>query len=313
MPTSKPKPEPVPVVDDPIVVSWSEIDAFRQCPFKHHLQYRQRWTSPVTPPALATGISWHSILEAHYLSLVAKRERDTQEQAKQSALLLRLLGAKDSAQTDNQKLLQWMYEGYVQQWGNDPDWDVVAVEWKGLTPLPNPSGGHSRFVLKVKIDLLVKFRRNLWVTDHKSGRDLPTDKMLDLDDQFGLYTWTMRQIGFPVMGSIYNAARTQRNKSTPQPLQERFARTYMQRTDVELDTIAAEAYRTAERMWPEGGLTHTPERNTDPDRCRWRCGMNEACLASRKGIDIRELLHAYGFRQEMFRQAELDAAQQEGR
>ena len=35
------------MANNKIVVSYSELDTFRQCPMKHALAYKQRWTRPV--------------------------------------------------------------------------------------------------------------------------------------------------------------------------------------------------------------------------------------------------------------------------
>lgn len=286
---------PIEVVDNPIVISWSEISAYRQCPFKHHLAYRERWQTEKDSPALARGSAWHEIMEFHYVG-----DTDAIERA---------LGVKSVAQTEQQELLQWMYEGYVQMWAEaDKEWKIQAIEWKGFAPLPNPRGGPSRFMLKVKIDVLASRRGRLWVWDHKTCRNLPNDKELDLDDQFGLYQWCMRQAGYPVMGSVHNAARTQRNKKTPQPLDTRFSRTWLARTETELDMIAQEAYLTAETAWPEesdrSGLL--PPRHPDTDTCRWKCDYTEACLASRKGAKIEPMLQAHGMVSSPFREVELE-------
>lgn len=296
------------VVDDPIVISWSEIDTFRQCPFKHHLAYRERWQTEEAKEVLARGTAWHEILEAHYSG--ADEE-----------VLLRLLGQDEYTleQTDRQMLLEWMWNGYLDMWEKeDRTWQVKAVEWKGFAPLPNPWGGPSRFMLKVKIDLLAAQRGRLWVWDHKSARNLPNDRELDLDDQFGLYIWCMRQLGYPVAGAVYNCARTQRNKDPEsQTLEERFSRTRLARTDVELDMIAREAYLSASRAWPEAhiGPKHKeadylgvllPERNTNTDTCKWKCDFTEACLSSRKGGRIEDMLIAHGMSPRPFREVEIE-------
>lgn len=310
---------------DPIIISWSEIDAYRQCPFKHHNLYRERWQEPTPGPALVRGTAWHQVMEHHYQALMALPHRgrkpgtalmkSRQPEVRQHIDAINQLLGRDSKTlqpTEQQTLLDWMYTGYLETYGTDPEWEIVAVEWKGVVPLPNPEGGPSRFLLKAKIDLLAKMRNRLWLWDHKTGANLPRDKDLDFDDQFGLYTWMMREVGFPVIGSMHSASITRRNKVQAQTLESRFLRTYMDRNDYELDQIAAEAYRTAEKMWPEGGIDRVPERTPDTERCQWRCCLTEACLharRSRKPTAMREMLVAHGFQQSIFRPAEIEYAQ----
>lgn len=199
-------------------------------------------------------------------------------------------------------LIEWMYQGYIETYGLDEKWQIIAVEHGPVIPLFTERGTRSTFRLKLKIDLIVKDlsmrHPKLWGVDHKSGRDLPKDKELDIDDQFGLYSWAMRQIGRPVFGFIHNAARTQRNVSKPQPLDERFHRTMLTRTDRELDNIALEAYQTAREMY---GPLNKGQRAPDSDRCRWRCDFTEACMHGRKGLDEKQYLIDKGYTQQFER------------
>lgn len=299
------------VVDNPIIISFSEIDAYRQCPFKHMLGYRERWSEPTVSAALQKGNLWHSVMEVHHnrIKALGGKPRTAASMKKAVVEISRLCGlGKDQPDpTEIQELIWWMYDGYVSKWGLDDDWEVVNVEGKEFAPLPNPRGGPSRFLLKVKMDLIIRMRGRLWMVDHKSGKDLPSEKELDLDDQFGLYTWCMRELGTPVMGSIHNAARTQRNKG-PMELDARFARTMMNRTDHELNVVAQEAYQTAEKMWPVEFDELMPERTPNTDTCRWRCSFTEACLSSRKGSKVENMLTAHGSTQRPFRDVEIEWA-----
>lgn len=268
---------------DLTVVSYSELDSFRQCPHKHHLQYKERWTGPTRSPALLRGTAWHSILEAHYLS----------EEYPVLDLDVETLG-----------LLRWMYDGYVEYWGGDADWKILATEWKGEVPLPTPAGyDEPVFAIKVRLDLVVRelSTGNIMVVDHKSGKDLPKRREMDLDDQFGLYVWALRQLGKKVAGAIHNAARTQRNKSKAQPLDERFGRFTMFRTDAELDRIAQEAADTAATAWLYYGDERPAPRSPNPQTCGWRCPFTETCLMGRKGYDERLAMADYEFEQDYAR------------
>ena len=277
------------------VVSWSEIDCFRQCPFKHMLSYKQRWTkTPRVGSPLSRGSLFHSVLEAHYLCLQSGGSlADARE-------VVDPLFFSNGEQNEDQVMVQWIYEGYIALYADDPNWKVVAVEYANEFWLPTASGTRSNFKLKLKIDLIVQDpARRLWIVDHKTCKDLPTEKMMELDDQFGLYTWGLRQLGKTVHGAMHNACRTTRYKdpNKPQPLDERFRRTLLYRTDEELDRIALEAYATARRAWSDSPIGEQPERNPNTDTCRWRCDYTEDCLASRKGVDLREMLVAHGFEQ----------------
>lgn len=293
-----------------IIVSYSELDCFRQCPFKHQRAYRERWKPATVGPALAKGTLWHQVLEHHYKAigywqrLNPGATLDAVPEGLVHEIRREYLSDDDGGQTEFQELIDWMYDGYIAHYGSDPQWYIVAVEHAPTIWLPTDRGGRSRFKLKLKIDLIVREIRTdqLWLVDHKSGKDLPRGKQLELDDQFGLYTWAMHQLGMPVLGSIHSAARTQRNKDQDkhfQPLNERFARKPMYRTDIEIQNLAVEAYRAAKRAYaiPLGEA----DRATDPDRCSWRCDFTEPCLASRKGMDLVQFLEDKGFVQDFTR------------
>lgn len=279
----------------PIVVSYSELDAFRQCPHKHSLAHRQGWTPLTVGPALSKGRLWHLVLATHYLAIQAEATTMTRRKAISDLLVASV--AEFGMETC--ELIAWMYDGHEDLWGTDDDWEVIEVEGQHLVQLPGPSGRGSRFWLRTRFDLLIRERTvevaghrvkadpdpaskrygKLWLVDHKSGKDLPTEKELDIDDQFGLYTWCCRKEGMPVFGAVYSAARTYQHKEE-RPLEERFSRVRLYRTDRELDTIAHEAMTTARTAY-----SYEPDdapRAPDTDRCRWRCSFTEACLHGRK-------------------------------
>lgn len=285
------------------------MGSYRQCPHKHQLEYRERWQSPSRSAALAKGTLFHKVMEAHYrgLQMTPRTGRHSPERLAQArGLAMAQLSAFRLAGTDPEivDLVEWMYAGYIELYGDDPDWEVVEVERQFIVPLRTASGQRSRFAVKMAIDLLVKdwsMGGRLWLVDHKSGRDLPAKKEVDLSDQFGVYVWSLRQLGIQVFGCQWNAARTQRNKSKPQPVEERFSRTLISKTAVELDMVARDMYASARQAYSARNLA---ERHADPDTCNWKCQYLDACLLGRKtGSDVRErnFLIDAGFRQDFER------------
>lgn len=322
---------------DPQTISYSELDTFRQCPLKHLWSYRERWTKEQDEGGpLAKGTLWHTVMEEHYLKISEWQQRyrtrrwvipermwaavlaDCRE-----AVQPYLADPKSGEQTENQALIQWMYEGYVEQYGIDPQWRILGVEMRAELPLYDPQDvamiGDSRrkrtdrpvaFRIKAKLDLLVQDLNtgHRWIIDHKSGANLPTQFDLELDDQFGLYTWLMRESGTPVLGAIHSAARTTRNLGDydpppkgkkPQTLDQRMHRTYLNRSDHELTAIAIDAYNAAVNMYPEAvGFFALPLYSSpDPRSCGWKCDFKEVHLLARAGRDVDEVLVDYGFEQ----------------
>jgi hypothetical protein len=298
----------------PRVVSHSELSTARRCAFKHQIFYGERWTRKQAPmSALGKGTAWHTVLEIHYSTLMAAQKAGSKNPARVLVVARQRVSAF-IAELDDElaDLMWWMYDGYVALYGHDPDWQILAVEHSAQARLPTPRGGRSGFILKLKIDLIVrdKSTRRVRIVDHKSGKDLPHSKALELDDQFPLYQWGLLQLGHDVFGLTYNAARTYRlvadlKDPGTTPLEERFERVPMYRTPKELQTIALEAYETALTRYQQQARVlkngvDSP-RTTDTMSCQWQCDAYEACLAGRKGVDWRSLLRAQGFSQDFSR------------
>ena len=294
-----------------IVVSYSEIDTYRQCPLKHTWAYKERWRKPADAGgALAKGSLWHLVLEEHYLALEGG---GTLADARK-AVDVHLFDTQTGLQTPVQELIGWMYDGHVAHWGDDPKWEILAVEYPFVINLADPDGNPSPYDIKGKIDLVVRNRDNgtIWVVDHKSGANLPDQMDLEIDDQFGLYVWALNQPGhdhWKPAGAIHSAARTTRNladfpgyagKGNAQTLDQRYRRTYLSRADVELHAIALDAWAVASNAYPttdDRPLYSSP----DPRQCGWKCDFKEVHLLARKGKDAHSTLTDYGFVQDFTR------------
>jgi hypothetical protein len=289
-----------------IVCSYSELDSYRQCRLKHQFGYIERWRTETTSPALNRGKLFHQVIEQHYLMLrLQTRGELTDALYKQHVGAIRdlLHNPETGTQSEDQELIEWMYQGYIECYGKDPRWKVLAVEHKVEEYLPTDRGGRSSIKLKGTIDLIVRDMEmgGLWIVDHKTCKNLPKGRELDLDDQFGLYQWLLRKRGNDIRGIWHNAVRTERLKTREMDMPERFKRTPTVRTERELDSIAVEAYQLLREAWTNGQNGRKVARSTNPDTCRWRCDYTEPCLAGRKGADMRAMLSGMGFVQDFER------------
>lgn len=318
---TNPQTEPTPV--EIRVGSYSEVDTARQCPHKHKLGYRERWISPREAPALRRGTRWHTIMETWYKALAEAGPRRTLAspavRAAKTEIGEFIAGIDEE---DERELLRYMWDEYLKYYGLDREWLVESVEDNWVTPLLDEHGNETKFALKFKIDILVTeiaTGRRI-VVDHKTARQMPSDKEFAIDDQFGLYIWGVRQHGIHVDYGLHSVSRTfipkfddrpeneagqKLNKdgsvSKSQPAaqlpEDRMRRTKMHRTQKELNQIAVDAYLTLKAMWD----MDVQYRSPNPDTCRWRCDYLEACLAGRKGIDEVRLLRSSGFVQDFTR------------
>lgn len=312
MPKIPPITLPVPIEpdEDDIVVSYSELDTYRQCPLKHMLSYKERWTKPPAEGSpLSRGSLWHAVMEAHYLSFKADDEAGKPRSLSRARLAVdAFIYGEKGAQSEDQVLIEWMYEGYVDHHGTDDNWEILAVEYRLAERLHEDDV----FVLKAKLDLIIRDRdtNKVWIVDHKSGKDLPGEFELDLDDQFGLYQWLLERRGLKVIGSIHNAARTTRNMGdmpdppkgkTPQTLEQRHRRTLLNRGILELENISLDAYAVAQHAYPTEGRELPVYSSPDVRQCGWKCDFKEIHLITRKGRPLDVVLPQYGFVQDFTR------------
>lgn len=290
------------------VVSYSELDTYRQCRLKHQLAYVERWQPDEVAAALSRGKLFHEVLENHYQGLQAtmgskgKTDPEVYREDYQPTINALLADTQSGSQTEEQELVEWIFDGYRDLYGLDKDWEILAVELAVEEWLPTPKGTRSSFRMKGKVDLLVKDHSTgggLWVVDHKTCRNLPkSEKDIDLDDQMAIYIKLLRMGGLDIRGAIMNFCRTQKLVRPMDP-EERFRRMHTARTDIELDNIIREVYDTFREAYrPREG---DPPRSPNPDTCRWRCPFTEACLAGRKGGDTREILSETGYHQDFTR------------
>lgn len=304
-----------------IVITHSELDAYRQCPLKWFLAYNQRWTKQERPDdhPLTKGILWHEVMDVHYTGLKNIQDGVWAEQQglDQIARDVSALLWDGPEQTELQKLVWWMYQGHLAKYGRDEQWEILAVEVKFQARLQDPSGVKSRILLKGKLDLVVRDRATgkIWIVDHKSGQNLPDQMELDISDQFSLYSWLLRQAGIPVIGVIHSANRTMMNKGDDpanwdgdkplisnikrQTLEQRLRRTLINFGDSELDAIARDAWAVAANAYPEhADFERLPMYSSpDPRNCGWKCDFLEAHLMARKGRPIVSALNGLGFQQ----------------
>ncbi len=292
-------------------VSFSEIDTYRQCRLKWQLSYLEKWQTDETSPALSRGTLFHSVMEDHYgrikdaydkhgEHLYRRVETDPSlvEALKRQVKRTWLFDPDTGAQSEQQELVEWMYDGYVAHYGIDPEWRIQGVESRFSVWLPTENGTRSSFRLAGTVDLLVRDLSaggGLWIVDHKTCRNLPRDIEVDLDDQAAIYTYLRRREGLNIRGQIRNAVRTERLKSRAMAPDERYLRRLTVRQEAELETVAREALTLMREAYKP--VTEDRPRSPNPDTCRWKCPYTEPCLDGRKGRDMRKILEDLGFEQ----------------
>lgn len=278
---------------DPIHVSFSELDAFWSCPLKHRLGYKERWNSDDSRPALDRGTVWHAMLQTHY-----ELGRQDVPLAERLPYVLKCMasGGLDDEQND---LLEWMYAGYAEHFGRDPEHEILATEINRTIPLPDPDNPTrpGPYALKVKIDNVSRNVRTgqLWAWDHKTGSQFTDVKRLEWRPQFPLYMWALRAAKLDLWGFVVNHARTTRNKG-PMTMDQRFRRNYLLYTDRQLLDAAINAARTAAAIHDPDRVEYYSARDLQMGGCASYCDYELAHRQILRGVPEQEALEGLGFR-----------------
>lgn len=272
---------------EPIVVRHSELADFRHCPLKHRWGWTQGWYSPSRERGgyREIGGVWHDTLKIRYRYLQECQQNGTEPNeadiAEPVATTIR------TAHSELRDTLFWMYDGYIEYHGWDPDWKILSVEETLQVPFHDeddrPLMIDGRPVLySWTTDVLVASReyRGVLVVDTKSTSQPMSQMDIDLSDQFGLYTVAWRRLGRKVRGQLVNMCKSKALKR-PMTMEERFVRRPSIRTPIELRNIELDAVDTIYSMYAERNRRRSFS-SPDPRTCGWKCDFKEVHLRLRR-------------------------------
>lgn len=282
-----------------VVVRGSEIATFRQCPLLHKIRWEEEWAKPEDSFASDLGTCWHLVLGSHYLAIQDHQREGGRlkigRAAQQNVLDTVDAVIENRIAEDKRELVDWMYDGHIDQYGFDEPWEVLAVEEHKVVPWPAPHhldivppGLNLQFFYSWTSDLVVRDHsmqhKPALVIDQKStGQPLGQDD-IDLSDQLGMYTWAERQDGVKVLAPLIRQAHTKKLKRA-QTLAERFRPVYSYRTEIELNNIAREILDVAVKLHTE----QRPYSSPDPRQCSWKCDFRDVHLYMRRSKNPYEI------------------------
>jgi hypothetical protein len=195
-------------------VRTSERISFNQCPQQWHWSYVERLRPYETSTALRFGTLVHVALEKYY-PVGRKRgphprkifEKVFKEDAAKQEKWMRqgkLFNPDTEEWMDMRELGCTLLDEYVEHYGSDENWEVLATEHAFHAPVYD-SRDKLLFVYVGVVDLIVKDHYNNFVglVDHKTTRDDPTKKgdALVLDEQTSAY-WAHGQDAMRAAGLL---------------------------------------------------------------------------------------------------------------
>lgn len=226
---------------------------------------------------------------------------------------------EDDEYVDAKLLGETMLDGYIQKYGADDDWDVIATEQtfqidiphiKQYAPVVKGQKPNTLAIYAGTFDGVYRWLvdGSLWLMEHKTAKSI-TLGHLPLDDQAGGY-WAiankvLRAQGLigpdeAIKGIMYNFLRkampdereqnedgqylnkngtVSKNQPAPLFVREPVDRTKRQRA-TQLRRIQNEALRMDRLREDPDRLTKNPTRD-----CQWDCDLYDLCLLHENGTD----------------------------
>ncbi|WDI40488.1 RecB family exonuclease [Bremerella sp. P1] len=228
------------------VLTYSALNTFRNCPRKYKHRYVDHLRPRERPEALSFGSVIHGAIELWY-QLPADDGR-----------LWSVLDYIDQQFPervgDEQQIAAWhlaraMITGYASRYPSE-DFDVVEVEKTFTGEIRNPDTGRpsQTFVIAGKADAIVQQPDGMYLLEHKTASTIDANYLDKLwtDTQIALYSHYLRQLGYPIVGVIYNVLLKCRLKQKAGETQEEY-----EARRAELAAKNKSGRSTAKRQMPE--------------------------------------------------------------
>ena len=303
------------------MVSYSEVSTFRNCALKWHLGYQVGLRPPERIARLDLGSAWDLVLNELFGDQIGAGEDEIEKRALRGEVKARwaIANIEDLLpgavyEKEPEPILHWMLDGYLEMWRErDYEFEVLAVQQKISIPTGLRTGNETvRFHGYVDAVLRNRKTGKIRLRDAKSasGRDLSSQswaRELQLDDQFGLYPYVMRRMGYDVDTIEYDGARVDKLKREMTPV-ERFNRVGLYRSPGELDVLWVEFLNGVREMLATERGTRPITSNPNPMECRWKCSFMDSHLMGRmNGGDYENAARGYGFTDRKKRASILEA------
>jgi len=194
------------------VLTFSALNTFRNCPRK----YKHRYIDCLRPREKAESLSFgsviHGAIELWYRSAADSNRLWTVLDFIDQQFPLR---AGDDGQKATWNLARAMFTGYASRYAAE-DFEVVEVELPFTGEIRNPDTGRpsQTFVMAGKADAIVKRSDGMYLLEHKTASSIDANYLDKLwtDTQIALYSFYLRQLGYPIVGVIYNVLLKSRLK-----------------------------------------------------------------------------------------------------
>lgn len=272
----------------------SQITTYSVCPRMYRYQYVDRLIPKVTDHKLFLGTGVHQALAAYYEddrrdADLAMRVYEAWVDVQMSEHRADMTPEVEEQFQKDAELGRKMLANYF-PWARANDaFEVLAVEQPFAVPIWTPRGKPLRGVRQVgRFDGIARdIYGHLWLMEHKTYSQVPSESELRLDAQAGYYLVAAQQLfpDNPVVGVIYTILR----KVDPARAKgDVIYRTRVMRNEHELEQLRNRLYVMYKRITSDKYFPPTPGMH-----CGWRCSYRQLCIAEEDGSDVMELINAF--------------------
>lgn len=231
------------------VLTYSALNTFRNCPRKYKHRYLDHLRRPERPDALAFGSVVHGALELWYRQPV-----DMPTVTRLYRVFDYIDAQFSQREGDEKQKHQWhvaraMFAGYVDRYEQE-EFEVIEVEKEFQAEIRNPETNRlsQTFTIAGKADGIVRVGGELYLLEHKTASAITSDYLERLwtDTQIALYSHYLRELGYPIVGVIYNVLLKTRLKQKAGETEQEF-----EARRAELAAKNKSGRSTAKRQLPE--------------------------------------------------------------
>ena len=232
--------------NDKTLLTYSALNTFRNCPRKYKNRYLDNLRPRERAEALSFGSVIHTAIELWY------RSPDTESRLPD--VLAYIDDAFENRVVDSNQMVQWhlataMIRGYAERYATE-EFEIVEVEKEFVGEIRNPDTGRQSQTFRIagKVDGIVRCHDGLYLLEHKTASTVDASYLDKLwtDTQIALYCFYLRELGYPIVGVIYNVLLKSRLKQGKGETQEEYEVRH-----AELAAKNKSGKSTAKRQMPE--------------------------------------------------------------
>ena len=198
--------------NDKTLLTYSALNTFRNCPRKYKNRYLDNLRPRERAEALSFGSVIHTAIELWY--------RSPDAESRLPDVLAYIDDAFENRVVDSNLMVQWhlataMIRGYAERYATE-EFEVVEVEKEFVGEIRNPDTGRQSQTFRIagKVDGIVRCHDGLYLLEHKTASTVDASYLDKLwtDTQIALYCYYLRELGYPIVGVIYNVLLKSRLK-----------------------------------------------------------------------------------------------------